>query len=173
MANRGQLQIWALPVRLCHWLFVIGFTLNYFILEAGRTAHEIVGYVLVALVLFRIVWGVVKPGHAHFGQFHLNYRAVREHLHHLRKRSIPRDSGHNPIGWLFVFATLALFLVLGITGFLLEEIDALFGNPTVELIHSLAGDTLMVLACIHIAAVLFTQWRGRIALISPMITGKR
>ena len=173
MSGSGQRHIWDLTVRLCHWLFVVGFTLNYFILEAGDTAHEITGYVVVSLVAVRIWWGVSQPGYANFRHFHFNRDALKRHIHHLRERQVPTDSGHNPVGWLFIFAALALFMVLGVTGFLMEEVDALFGNPLLEEIHEISGNTLMVLVCIHIAAVLLTQWRGRIALIKPMITGKR
>lgn len=173
MAGRGQRHIWDLTVRLCHWLFVVGFTLNYFILEAGRTAHEITGYVIVALVALRVWWGVAKPGYANFRQFHFSHTALKSHLHHLRERRIPHDSGHNPLGWLFAFAALVLFMVLGVTGFLMEEVDALFGNPELEQIHEISGDVLFTLVIIHICAVLFTQWRGRIPLLRPMITGKR
>ncbi len=173
MPARSQRHIWDWPIRVCHWLFVIGFTLNYFVLEAGRTAHEITGYVVVALVMLRLWWGLVKPGYGNFRHFHLSREAIKTHVQHLRKRHIPADTGHNPLGWLFIFAAFSLFVVSGVTGFMMEEVDSLFGNPLLEQIHALAADTLLVLAAIHIAAVLFTQWRGRIALIKPMITGKR
>lgn len=173
MSGSGHRHIWDLTVRLCHWVFVVGFTLNYFILEAGRTAHEITGYVIVALVALRVWWGFTQPGYANFRHFHLSRDALKHHLRQLRERQVSPDSGHNPLGWLFIFAAFILFTVLGVTGFLMEEVDALFGNSVLEQIHELSGDTLLVLVCIHISAVLFTQWRGRISLIKPMITGKR
>ncbi|MEW9798807.1 cytochrome b/b6 domain-containing protein [Alteromonas sp. CYL-A6] len=173
MTRNGGIPVWDPLVRICHWSFVAGFVLNYFILEPGKDAHEIAGYTVFSLVIVRLFWGFFSRGYAGFRHFHFSRRALIEHKQHLVSQSIPTDSGHNPVGWLMVFAVLFLFSVLGVTGFLMEEVDALFGNDMLEAIHELAANSLFALVCIHIAAVVFTLWKGNIELIRPMITGTR
>ena len=86
---------------------------------------------------------------------------------------MPVQTGHNPFGWLMIFAVIGLFFGLGITGFLMEEVDALFGNSTLEWVHSIFADVLYACVLVHIAAVFFVQYRGRVQLLRPMITGLR
>ncbi|GEA12784.1 hypothetical protein KUL49_31590 [Alteromonas sp. KUL49] len=72
-----------------------------------------------------------------------------------------------------IFLVWALMLGLGITGFIMEEIDAFFGDPTIEWVHSIMADTLYIAALVHVAGILVTQWWGRIPLIKAMIRGTR
>ncbi|MDP5031500.1 cytochrome b/b6 domain-containing protein, partial [Paraglaciecola sp.] len=95
------------------------------------------------------------------------------HFSHLKNRKIPAKTGHNPIGWLMILFTWLLFIGLAITGFMLEEVDYFFGSSLLEDIHSILSDVLYVFVLIHIAAVFFIAWWGKISLIKPMITGKR
>jgi cytochrome b len=72
-----------------------------------------------------------------------------------------------------VMAVIALLLGLGITGFMMEEIDALFGNSTLEWIHSIMADVLYGCVLVHIASVFAVQRMGNIQLVRPMLTGWR
>ncbi|WP_420934051.1 cytochrome b/b6 domain-containing protein [Alteromonas sp. A081] len=114
-----------------------------------------------------------KPNYASFRGIDLSRQAFKEHLQHLKHRNVPVQTGHNPFGWLMIFAVIGLFVGLGITGFLMEEVDALFGNSTLEWIHSIFADVLYACVLVHIAAVFFVQYRGRVQLLRPMITGLR
>jgi cytochrome b len=117
--------------------------------------------------------GACESSYASFRTVNLSSQAFKEHLKHLRLRNVPVQTGHNPFGWLMIFAVIGLFFGLGITGFLMEEIDALFGNSTLEWIHSIFADVLYACVLVHIAAVFFVQYRGRVQLLRPMITGLR
>jgi cytochrome b len=117
--------------------------------------------------------GVCDSSYASFRTVNLSSQAFKEHLQHLKLRNVPVQTGHNPFGWLMIFAVIGLFLGLGITGFLMEEIDALFGNSTLEWVHSIFADVLYACVLVHIAAVFFVQYRGRVQLLRPMITGLR
>ncbi|MDN7125967.1 cytochrome b/b6 domain-containing protein [Pseudidiomarina terrestris] len=174
--NTGKqttVRIWDPLIRIVHWTLVAVFIANYFFLEPGSQWHQWLGYIAVTAILVRIVWGFIDSGYGSFQRIDLSRQALRKHLNHLKERKIPVKSGHNPVGWLMIFAVISLFLGLGVTGFLMEEVDALFGNPTLELIHGWLADTLYGAALIHVAAVVIVGWRGRIQLIRPMLTGKR
>jgi cytochrome b len=55
----------------------------------------------------------------------------------------------------------------------MEEIDALFGNSTLEWIHSIMADVLYGCVLVHIIAVFAVQHAGNIQLLRPMLTGRR
>lgn len=167
------LSIWDPVVRLIHLILIVTFTLNYFFLESGSDVHQNLGYLALFAVLIRIVWAFLSKGYGSFQQLNLRRKHVSSHISHLKDRNIPTDSGHNPIGWLMIFATWFVFIGLATTGFMLEEVDYFFGDSLVEDIHSLLSDILYMIIVVHIVAVLLVSWRGKVSLIMPMITGKR
>lgn len=171
--EQQQVRIWHPLIRIIHWLLVAIFIANYFILEAGSQWHQWLGYTAVAAIAVRITWGFVDNSYGNFKTIELSKQALQEHLQHLKQRQTPIESGHNPLGWLMVFAVILLFFGLGVTGFMMEEIDRFFGNSKLEEIHEWLANFLYAAAIIHVAAVIVTGWRGRIELIRPMLTGKR
>lgn len=171
----ADLYIWDIVVRSCHWGIVFAFFTNYFIVEPGRLIHEIVGYSAIALVAVRLVWGFSshKASYASWRQIDLNKRAFLLHLSQIQQKQLPKAHGHNPFGWLMIIAVLSLVVGLGVTGFMMEEIDAFFGSSRLEWVHSVLADSLYICALIHIAAVFIVQYKGNIQLVRPMLTGKR
>lgn len=179
----SDIYVWDKIVRVCHWGLVAAFITNYFIVEPGRLYHEIAGYIALALILSRVAWGFYSTkfssfknenaSYANFSNISLDKQTFLDHVGHLRQRQIPTSHGHNPFGWLMVFAVIALMLGLGITGFMMEEIDAMFGNSTLEWVHSIMADVLYVCVLVHIAAVFLVQYIGNVQLIRPMLTGWR
>ena len=170
---RSTLVIWDPLVRGIHWLLVIAFCLNYFLLESGSDEHQIVGYVAFVAVQIRLVWAFFRSGFASIKQIKLRPSDFKLHFKHLKNRNVPENSGHNPLGWLMVLATWLLFIALATTGFLLEETDYFFGSSLVENIHSILAKSLYSIVIVHIAAIVLVGWWGRVSLITPMITGKR
>lgn len=165
--------IWDKFIRAFHWLLVLCFCLNYFFLEHGSSFHQAVGYTAALLVVIRIVWGFVGPDNARFSHFIPSLSGIKTHFLELKRREVNQTQGHNPLGSLMVFLILGLFLLQAITGFLREEINALYGDSTLTFIHSMSANSIFILAIIHIIAVIVTAYIGRIELIRPMITGKR
>jgi cytochrome b len=173
--TNDDIYIWDPLVRLCHWGLVAAFIINYFIVEPGRLIHEIAGYCALTLIVVRIFWGF-KASASSFASFKtvkLTRQSFKTHITQLNANQLPKAHGHNPFGWLMVFAVITLITGLGVTGFLMEEIDAFFGNSQLEWAHSLMADALYGCALVHIAAVFWTQHKGRIQLLRPMLTGKR
>lgn len=174
-SQKTSITIWDPIVRICHWGLVTTFVINYFLVEPGRLVHEISGYGALSFVVIRIVWGlsVSSASHASVKQIDISADAVNKHLRHIYTREMPTNSGHNPFGWLMIISVILLITALGVTGFLMEEVDALFGNSTLEYIHGTVADTLYIFILIHVAAVFFLQYRVKTELIKPMFTGKR
>lgn len=171
--HQAKLYIWHPLIRWVHLFLISVFILNYYILEAGSNIHQWLGYGALSVVIVRIVWSFYTSGYGSLKLIRMTPAGFREHLAHVRARHIPADSGHNPIGWLFVLGCWLLFMALAVSGFLFEEIDRFFGNSTLEWLHGLFADTLLVLVIIHIAAVVLVGRLGRVQLIRAMITGRR
>jgi len=160
-------------VRVFHWTLAAAVIVDYWLTDPGSDLHNWIGYVAAAAVLARIVWGFVARGHARFDSFTPSLARIREHMEALSSREIPLDSGHNPLGALMIYLVFLLIAVLAITGWMHEEIDALFGNDLLQEIHELAAHTLWICALLHVVSVFVVQYVGRIDLVRPMITGRR
>lgn len=173
MATEPQL-IWPWWVRLTHWALVFVFVLNYFLLEPGSSLHNWLGYGVTLMVATRIVLGFITSNpYASLYSCNLRKSAFLQHFHEFKTRHLPPYAGHNPLGWLMVFAFWFLLLVLAVTGFMAEEVDAFFGNQLLDDIHLWAANGMLIAAIIHVTSVFVVAFWGRIALIRPMITGRR
>ncbi len=68
----GTRRVWDLPVRLVHWLLVIGIAGSYATHKLGVAYfkyHLWFGYLVVVLAAFRILWGFVGTQFARFSSF--------------------------------------------------------------------------------------------------------
>ena len=173
MASGNEKVIWDPLLRLLHWVFFVCFILNYWVLETGEFWHRTTGLLALLTVLCRVFWGFYGPENARFSVKALSKQQWLAHFKHIRQRQFDPKQGHNPFGYVLLYAVLAIFAALAITGLLLEEVDYFFGSDRLEFIHGTLADLLFVLACIHVAAVFLMQWWGNIGLIKPMLTGKR
>ena len=174
--------VWDLPVRVTHWALVLAVAGCWATHYAGVewfTWHRRLGYTVLLLVAFRIVWGFVGTRHARFGSF---VRGPRMLLAYLRERG-PATIGHNPLGALSVIALLALLLLQAGTGlFANDEImnmGPFYGWIAPELsnritgLHRASSEWLLVLIGVHVAAVAFYVRIRRQPLVDAMITGRK
>lgn len=179
------LRVWDLPTRLFHWLLaasVIGMVVTGKLGGNFMAWHLRLGHVVLALLLFRLVWGLVGGHWSRFTSFIYSPAAL---LHHLRGRSpTSHRLGHSPLGALSVFALLgALALQVG-TG-LSSDDEIAFVGPLVRFLdgsivaqatafHKHLGQWLVLgLAALHVFAVLFHQFVRRDNLIGPMVHGDK
>ncbi len=56
-ASGGEVQVWDAVVRLFHWIVVAGCVLDLFVLDDGKAAHRLIGYVVAVTLTLRFVWG--------------------------------------------------------------------------------------------------------------------
>ena len=62
-------KVWDPAVRLFHWALVAGFAANALFTDDESKLHQWIGYAVLGLVLFRLVWGFVGSPHARFADF--------------------------------------------------------------------------------------------------------
>jgi cytochrome b len=166
------IQVWDVAVRVFHWGLVGGFVAAFLTAGAYGKLHTAIGYVVVSLVLFRIVWGFAGTRHARFTDFVRSPFAVLRYLRDLAAGRSPRHLGHNPAGGLMIVALLALFLVLGITGPLMLT-SAFFGNALIETLHHSAAYAILGLLPLHLAGVVVASVIHRENLVAAMVTGRK
>ena len=175
----GTVAVWDLPTRLFHWSLVglIGF--SWWSAETGAMDwHRLSGLTVTALIIFRLIWGLIGGSTARFASF---VRAPQHVIAHLRGQG-GEHAGHNPLGGYSVIALLLLIVVQVGTGLFAVDTDGLESGPLSYLVsfeegriasgvHEIAFALLQLLIVVHIAAILFYRFVKRRNLVKPMITG--
>lgn len=180
-----SIRIWDLPTRLFHWslaLCVIGLLITSQIGGSAMNWHFRLGYAVLSLLLFRIVWGFVGGHWSRFGSFIFSPATL---LLYLRGRADLRLMlGHNPLGALSVFAML-LFLLLQVGTGLISDDEIATSGPLSRFVsatlvsqatsyHKHIGKLVLLgLVFLHIMAIVFYLWRRRENLILPMLHGDK
>lgn len=176
--------VWDIPVRLFHWTLVLLIAFSWLAAEMDwMTWHMYSGYAVLALVLFRILWGFVGSTHARFSDFIYGPRALLGYVRTLPSRSAAKFAGHNPLGGISVVLILLCVLAQAGTGlFANDDIineGPLFKHVSKELsdwlttIHKYNFNVLLTLIGVHVAAVLYYLFYKSENLIKPMFTGRK
>jgi cytochrome b len=180
-------RVWDLPTRVFHWtlaLTVIGSVVTAKIGGNAMVWHFRLGYVVFALLAFRLVWGLVGGRWSRFASF---VHAPSAFVRHLRGQAGPDehlDVGHSPLGSLSVFALLAVLAVQVGTGLVSDDEIANIG-PLNRYVASGVGlaatgwhkewgsNILIGLVVLHVAAIVFYLVRRRVNLVRPMLSGDK
>ena len=176
-----RVRVWDLPTRLVHWLVVLLVAISWWTAESGRMEwHRWSGYTLLALVVFRIYWGLVGSSTARFGQFLRGPRAVASYL----KGGWNVAAGHNPLGALSVVALIALLAAQVTLGLFAVDVDGIESGPLSTYVSFEAGraaagwheaifNVLLALIALHVVAVGYYVLFRKQALVAAMVHGKR
>lgn len=109
MSDAARVKVWDIGVRLFHWSLVVLFAVAYVTGEMEGSAHAAAGYAVLALLLFRLAWGLVGTRHARFADFVYGPVATWRYAKALLARRPPHYLGHNPLGGWMVVALLLVF----------------------------------------------------------------
>jgi cytochrome b len=144
--------------------------------------HARIGYTVLTLLLFRIVWGFVGGYWSRFPAFVYSPGSV---IAYLRGKSHPDHLvGHNPLGAGSVFAMLLVLLAQVGTGLVADD-EIAFTGPLNRFVssskglaatwyHKQVGQWLLIgLVVLHVAAILYYLWKKKDNLIRPMISGDK
>lgn len=182
-----SVRLWDLPTRLFHWLLVCGIGFSWFTAEMGGNWmewHERSGIFLLALLLFRIVWGFIGSDTSRFSRFVTSPAKALQHLKEIRAQKEGASlfhAGHNPLGAWMVLALIGVVLLQAVTGLFADDdiatqgpLAGLVSGNTADIItsvHHLVFNLILLLAGIHIAVVLFYRILKHTNLIKAMVVG--
>jgi cytochrome b len=183
MANEKRL-VWDLPLRLFHWLFAISIFASWYTAEVDEMEiHFWLGYFMIGLVLFRLVWGFIGPRHARFSSFLKRPPAIWLYLKSIGGREHPQSIGHNPLGGRMVIARLILVAAQTATALFATD-DIIWAGPynpavsgeTAEgltAFHHYNFNVILGAIVLHLVAVAFYAFAKRHYLVPPMLHGRK
>lgn len=170
VASNPGILVWDLPLRLFHWLLAASFAGAFLTTESERwrDIHVMLGYTVLALVAFRIVWGFIGTRHARFASFAYGPCRVVSYLRSLATRAPDHYTGHNPAGSWAIYALLAGALAVGGTGLAVyNEI----GGKWLEHLHEFIANAMLAVVAFHVVGVIGGSLLHRENLARSMVTG--
>ena len=183
--NLTKVRVWDLPTRIFHWLLVagiIGLGISGTLGGNVMVWHFRIAYAVLALLLFRIIWGIVGGRWSRFGAFIYSPQSV---INYLKGKGKPEHSvGHSPVGAGSVFAMLGVLLLQVASG-LVSDDEIAFAGPLSRFVSgAVAGQAtyyhahigqyaLLALIGLHMAAIVFYIVRLQKTIVRPMLGGDK
>lgn len=194
-----EITVWDPLVRLFHWTLVLAFALAYctqsewfehfrdrFDEEGLQVVHVWAGYTIVALLLFRLLWGFMGPRYARFSDFAYGPRTVLAYVKNVLTLRAERHLGHNPAGGLMIIVLLISLTMVVTAGLLLYGADkglgplaGLLSNSSegavraFKKLHEFFADFTVLLIAGHLIGVVWESLLHRENLTRAMITGRK
>jgi len=179
-----DVRIWDLPTRVFHWalsLSIVGLIISGNVGGNAMVWHFRIGLTVLALLLFRLVWGLVGGHWSRFSTFVYSPRSI---IDYLKGKGKPEHSvGHTPLGAVSVFALLVVLFAQVGSG-LLSDDEIAFAGPLTRFVsgatvnlatnyHKNIGKWIILgLVVLHITAIIF-YLRRKHNLIKPMLHGDK
>ena len=165
-----RILVWDFPTRVFHWLLAASFAGAFLTAESERfrDVHVLLGYTMLGLIGFRLVWGLIGTRYARFSAFAFGPSKVAAYLKSLLTGSPQHYVGHNPAGSWVIYGLLLLGLVSGATGYAVYNQT---GGEWLEELHEGAANTMLALVAVHVAGVLVSSLLHRENLVRAMING--
>jgi len=172
----SKVKVWDGFIRSFHWLLVAAIATLYFSAEEGMLElHFAAGYFTLALIITRLVWGIIGSKTAKLSALiHSPVAAIKSFTSNENK------AGHGAAGSYMVIAFFAL-LIVQLTSGLMTSDDILTDGPLVEHVssdtvefagwlHHLNFDILLYAIVLHVIAIVIYRIKGK-NLVKPMLTG--
>lgn len=145
--------------------------------------HRPVGEFVLALIVFRIIWGFVGSSNAKLLPLFTGPSAVLAHLKELLAGQVRTERGHNAAGGWAVIVMLVLIGFQAISGMLIadeeEFVEGRFYGLldestmfTLLSLHKANSNLLMTVVAVHILMIAVYRLRGKQNLLPAMITGR-
>ena len=165
-----EIKVWDPLVRVGHWLLATVVIIAWFV-DEPLWLHTWLGYIAIALVLVRIVWGFVGPDYARFASFVRGPRVTFSYFAELIRFSSKRYLEHSPAGAVMIIALLVMVAVTAVTGMaslaatrgegplagVITKVERATTEEDQELLieetHETAANVTMVLVLLHIVGV--------------------
>ena len=180
-------RVWDLPTRVFHWVLagcVVGSVISAKLGGNAMLWHFRFGYVVFALLGFRVLWGLVGGRWSRFASFVHTPATTLRYARGQTRADEHLDVGHSPLGALSVFGLIAILALQVGTGLFADDEISNTG-PLIKFVsgttsalftqwHKSVGQwTILALVALHVAAILFYLLKKKHNLLRPMITGDK
>jgi cytochrome b len=175
----ARVVVWDLPTRIFHVCLVLLVPFSWWTQHSDRmTWHKFSGFLLAALLVFRLFWGFAGTATSRFSNFLHGPRRVWRYVLERNFSTL----GHNPLGGWSVFVMLAILSTQVLLGLFSADEDGLESGPLAGLVtfhqarsaarlHGVVFDFLLAAISIHVVAVIVHQALGH-NLIGPILSGR-
>ncbi len=185
-SKETQVRVWDPFVRIFHWTLVLAFSVSYIVEDHYLNVHVWAGYIVLALITARILWGFVGSAHARFSDFVYRPSTIFTYLKDVLLMHPRRYLGHNPAGGAMIVLMVISLLALTISGVALYGADqhagpmagmmqgvSHDGEEILEEVHEFLANFTLALVFIHIAGVIVESVLHRENLVRAMVTGSK
>ncbi|MBI5625675.1 MAG: cytochrome b/b6 domain-containing protein [Nitrosomonadales bacterium] len=165
-----RILVWDVPTRIFHWLLALSFSGAFLTAESERyrDIHVVLGYTLLGLIGFRLLWGFFGTRYAQFRSFMFKPGEIVSYVRSLFKGKPVHYVGHNPAGSMAIWLLLGLGISSGATGVMSFQ-DV--GGEAVKELHEFVASAMLAVVSIHIAGVVVSSLMHRENLVRSMVTG--
>jgi cytochrome b len=180
---QDTIKVWDIPLRVFHWLLVVAFFIAYFTEDDFLSLHVWAGYLIIALLMFRLVWGVVGNEYAQFKNFVCSPATSLSYFKEALAKTSKRYIGHNPAGAMMIILLLGSLFLTTFTGLAVYAADQNAGlfagfissehEKLWEEVHEFFANFSVFLVLIHIAGVVFESILHKENLARAMVTGEK
>lgn len=185
-SSQAIIRIWDIWIRSFHWCLAASVI---FLIISGETGfwffdwHRNIGEFVLALLVFRIAWGLIGSSNAKLQSLISQPRLAIKHLIQLAGGNTKQERGHNAAGGWAVLVMLFFIAFQAVSGLFIADEDeliegAFYGVLSTEQsaqllhLHHLNARFLQIIVGVHILMVFVYLLRAKQNLITPMITGR-
>ncbi len=160
------------PTRVFHWLLAASFALAYLTGdgERWRLVHVTMGYTMLGLIGFRLVWGLIGPPQARWSAQARKLRAWPEAARAWLAARPNWLQSHHVVNTLAIWSILFLSVVTGGTGY---AVYADLGGDWLEELHELAANATLAVVIGHVGLIVAGSLLRKSNLVATMITGRQ
>ncbi len=149
---RKRMLAWDSPIFFTHWLLAFCFVGVIITQESEkfRLVHVTLGYTMLGIVGFRLIWGFIGSKYARFTTIKPRFLRVRENIQAILSGNKEFSIGLNAIGFIAAYLLMALVLLVSASGYLVfNEI----GPELISEIHELIGNLLITVVVVHVGSI--------------------
>lgn len=147
-----RMMVWDSPIFITHWLLAFCFVGAILTQESEkfRLVHVTLGYTMLGIVGFRLIWGFIGSKYARFTTIKPRFLRVRENIQAILSGNKEFSIGLNAIGFVAAYLLMGLVLLVSASGYLVfNEI----GPELISEIHELVGNLLITVVVVHVGSI--------------------
>lgn len=181
--SANLITVWDPLVRIFHWSLVSLFFIAYLTEDDWLDLHSFAGYSIMALLLFRICWGLIGTRYARFSSFVTGPDRVVKYLKSIWQGNPEHHVGHNPAGGAMIIVMLILLLLICFSGIatlategagpLAGTFIATLSDDWLEEIHEALANLMLAAVALHVAGVLISSLLHHENLVKAMFNGRK